>query len=400
MKNDKELAKLIQQKAKELFPRLVEIRRYLHANPELSFQETNTSAFIKRILKEHEIAFTDQWVRTGIVAEIGNQTTYQSTVALRADMDALPIQEQNETAYKSVNEGIMHACGHDVHSTCLLGALMILKSLDIEWHNRMIGIFQPGEEKLPGGAALMITEGLLDQYKPDEIFGLHVQPQMEVGNVGFCPGQSMASSDEIYIKVIGKGGHAAMPHLLVDPILIASRIVTGIQEIISRNADPMSPCVLSFGKFRSEGGATNVIPDSVKLEGTFRAMDETWREKAHILIRQFVTETCAASGGICEIDIVRGYPCLVNNDNTYKYGKQQALHYLGEDKVLSLPARMTSEDFAYYSQQVPTLFFRLGTGNASLENITPVHTNSFDVDESCLEIGAGLMAYMAAQKMI
>ena len=400
MKNDKELVQLIQQKAKELFPRLVEIRRYLHANPELSFQEYNTSAFIKGILKEHEIAFTDQWVRTGIVAEIGNQTTYQSTVALRADMDALPIQEQNETAYKSVNEGIMHACGHDVHSTCLLGALMILKSLDIEWHNRMIGIFQPGEEKLPGGAALMITEGLLDQYKPDDIFGLHVQPQMEVGNVGFCPGQSMASSDEIYIKVIGKGGHAAMPHLLVDPILIASRIVTGIQEIISRNADPMSPCVLSFGKFRSEGGATNVIPDSVKLEGTFRAMDETWRSKAHILIRQFICETCAASGGRCEIDIVRGYPCLVNNDGTYNYGKQQAMCYLGEDKVLPLPPRMTSEDFAYYSQQVPALFFRLGTGRAGLDYITPVHTACFDVDEHCLEIGAGLMAYLAAQKMI
>ena len=277
MMTEDQLKQHISQRAKEILPEMIAFRRHLHQFPELSFEEYNTSSFIKEFLKKNNVSFSDRWVRTGVVAEFGNLINYGSTVALRADIDALPIEEENDIPYKSKNIGVMHACGHDVHTTCLMGALLILNSINIEWQNRMIGIFQPGEEKLPGGAQLMIAEGLREKYNPKAIFGLHVLPQMDAGYLGLCPGQSMASSDEIYITITGKGGHGAMPHLAIDPILISSKIISGIQEIVSRNADPMIPSVLSFGKINSVGGATNIIPQEVKIEGTFRTMDETWR---------------------------------------------------------------------------------------------------------------------------
>ncbi len=400
MANELHLKELIREKAAGLLPDIIKIRRHLHAHPELSFEEFKTSEYIRNILTGQKIKFTDQWVRTGIVAEVGNTENYVQTIALRADIDALPIQETNDVPYKSVNAGVMHACGHDVHTSCLIGALIILNSLDVEWKNRTIGIFQPGEEKLPGGASLMIGEGLIDNYKPEAIFGLHVLPQMEASNVGICPGKSMASSDEIYITIQGIGGHAAMPHLAIDPILIAADVLSGIQKVVSRHANPMIPTVLSFGKINSIGGATNVIPDEVKIEGTFRTMDENWRREAHQIMRTYIQNTAEASGGKADVDIRKGYPCLINDDRLYAYGQQKLMELLDKNHVLDVPARMTSEDFAYYSQQIPSLFFRLGTGNRLKKITSPVHTSSFDADESALETGMAAMAYLAACKMM
>lgn len=400
MANELHLKELIREKAAGLLPDIIKIRRHLHAHPELSFEEFKTSEYIRNILTGQQIKFTEQWVRTGIVAEVGNTENYVQTIALRADIDALPIQETNDVPYKSVNAGVMHACGHDVHTSCLIGALIILNSLEVKWKNRTIGIFQPGEEKLPGGASLMIGEGLIDNYKPEAIFGLHVLPQMEAGNVGICPGKSMASSDEIYITIQGKGGHAAMPHLAIDPILIAADVLSGIQKVVSRHANPMIPTVLSFGKINSIGGATNVIPDEVKIEGTFRTMDENWRREAHQIMRTYIQNTAEASGGKADVDIRKGYPCLINDDRLYAYGQQKLMELLDKNHVLDVPARMTSEDFAYYSQQIPSLFFRLGTGNRLKKITSPVHTSSFDADESALETGMAAMAYLAACKMM
>ncbi len=400
MANKLHLKELIRQKAAGLLPDIIKIRRHLHAHPELSFEEFKTSEYIRNILTGQQIKFTEQWVRTGIVAEVGNTENYVQTIALRADIDALPIQETNDVPYKSVNAGVMHACGHDVHTSCLIGALIILNSLEVKWKNRTIGIFQPGEEKLPGGASLMIGEGLIDNYKPEAIFGLHVLPQMEASNVGICPGKSMASSDEIYITIQGIGGHAAMPHLAIDPILIAADVLSGIQKVVSRHANPMIPTVLSFGKINSIGGATNVIPDEVKIEGTFRTMDENWRREAHQIMRTYIQNTAEASGGKADVDIRKGYPCLINDDRLYAYGQQKLMELLDKNHVLDVPARMTSEDFAYYSQQIPSLFFRLGTGNRLKKITSPVHTSSFDADESALETGMAAMAYLAACKMM
>lgn len=400
MANELHLKELIRQKAAGLLPDIIKFRRHLHAHPELSFEEFKTSEYIRNILTGQQIKFTEQWVRTGIVAEVGNTENYVQTIALRADIDALPIQETNDVPYKSVNAGVMHACGHDVHTSCLIGALIILNSLEVKWKNRTIGIFQPGEEKLPGGASLMIGEGLIDNYKPEAIFGLHVLPQMEAGNVGICPGKSMASSDEIYITIQGKGGHAAMPHLAIDPILIAADVLSGIQKVVSRHANPMIPTVLSFGKINSIGGATNVIPDEVKIEGTFRTMDENWRREAHQIMRTYIQNTAEALGGKADVDIRKGYPCLINDDRLYAYGQQKLMELLDKNHVLDVPARMTSEDFAYYSQQIPSLFFRLGTGNRLKKITSPVHTSSFDADESALETGMAAMAYLAACKMM
>jgi len=400
MANELHLKELIREKAAGLLPDIIKIRRHLHAHPELSFEEFKTSEYIRNILTGQQIKFTEQWVRTGIVAEVGNTENYVQTIALRADIDALPIQETNDVPYKSVNAGVMHACGHDVHTSCLIGALIILNSLEVKWKNRTIGIFQPGEEKLPGGASLMIGEGLIDNYKPEAIFGLHVLPQMEASNVGICPGKSMASSDEIYITIQGIGGHAAMPHLAIDPILIAADVLSGIQKVVSRHANPMIPTVLSFGKINSIGGATNVIPDEVKIEGTFRTMDENWRREAHQIMRTYIQNTAEALGGKADVDIRKGYPCLINDDRLYAYGQQKLMELLDKNHVLDVPARMTSEDFAYYSHQIPSLFFRLGTGNRLKKITSPVHTSSFDADESALETGMAAMAYLAACKMM
>ncbi len=385
---------IIKQKASHYLPEITYIRRYLHKFPELSFEEKNTSIYIADILTKANIPFTIGWGGYGIVANIIVDPE-MPVIALRADMDALPILEANEVSYKSENKGIMHACGHDVHMSCLIGATLILNDLKELLTNNYRIIFQPGEEKLPGGASLLIAEGVLENPIPKAIIGQHVFPSMEVGKVGIRSGLYMASSDEIYLDIEGKGGHAAMPNEVIDTILVASQILIALQQIVSRKCNPAIPSVLSFGKINSIGGATNIIPDKVLVEGTFRTMDERWRSEAHELIANIAHQTAKAYGAKCDVIIKNGYPCLINDTLVTKEVHQNMVSYLGQDNVIDLPIRMTSEDFAFYSQLVPACFYRLGTANLERGITSPVHTSTFDIDEDALEIGMGLMAWLA-----
>ncbi|PWV48149.1 M20 family metallopeptidase [Chitinophaga sp. S165] len=386
----------IKELAHQYAPEFVAIRRHIHSHPELSFQEYETSKFIQQKLDEFGVSYTAGIAGTGIIAIIEGKNPSSKTIALRADIDALPITEANDVPYKSLNTGVMHACGHDVHTTCVLGATRILQELKDEFEGTIKVLFQPGEEKHPGGASLMIQEGALENPRPDAILGMHVQPSMEAGKLGFRAGQYMASADEIYITIKGKGGHAALPHLTVDTILVASHLVVSLQQVISRNNNPFSPSVLSICAFNG-GYTTNVIPSEVKLMGTFRAMDETWRFKAHEIIKKQATELAHAMGAEIDIEILVGYPCLYNNEAVTATARSLAEDYLGLPNVEDTEIRMGAEDFAFYSQIVPACFFRLGTGNISRGITSGVHTPTFDVDESAIEVGIGTMAYLATQ---
>jgi amidohydrolase len=388
----------IKQIAATNLPETIAIRRHLHAHPELSFEETQTSTYICSQLNAMGIAYTKGYVNTGIVAHIYGKSPESKVVALRGDMDALPITEQNTAAYCSQNSGVMHACGHDVHTACLLGAGRILNALKEEFSGTIKLVFQPGEEKLPGGASLMIKAGALESPKASAIFGQHVSPDLEVGKVGFRAGMYMASTDELYFTVHGKGGHAALPHTLIDPVLITAHILTALQQIVSRRCKPGVPSVLSFGKVIANG-ATNIIPDKVEVEGTFRTMNEEWRAEAHLIMIEVAENIAKSMGGTCEFRVERGYPFLVNDEPLTLLAIDAARNYLGTANVVDLEMRMTAEDFSYYSQLMPACFYRLGTRNESKGITSGVHTSTFDVDESSLEIGSGLMAYLAIRQL-
>ncbi len=392
------MKEIIQSLATQYQEELIAVRRYLHAHPELSFEEVETAKFIASKLQEFGIEHQTNIGGNGIVGYIKGKNPDSKTIALRADIDALPIFEKNNCSYTSQNEGVMNACGHDVHTNCLLGAAKILNQIKEELNGTIKLIFQPAEEKLPGGASIMIKEGVLKNPTVESIYGQHVLPQLETGKVAFKSGISMASCDEIFITVKGKGGHGAVPHLAVDPILIASNIVIALQQIVSRNANPLMPSVLSIGKFIANG-ATNIIPEEVKMEGTFRTFDEKWRKEAHEKIKTICESIAEGFGGTCDVLIDVGYPFLNNDEILTNNAFQLAKEYLGEEHVEEMPARMTAEDFSYYSQVVPACFYRLGTGNAAKGITSPVHTPTFDVDEKCLKIGAGLMAWIAANTL-
>jgi len=372
----------------------IAIRHHLHAHPELSYQEFNTSAFIQQKLTEIGIPFK-VIATTGVVGLIRGKNPQSRVIALRADMDALPITEENEVEYKSTNTGIMHACGHDVHTTCLLGAAKILNELKDEWDGTIKLIFQPGEEKNPGGASIMIKEGVLENPKPQGIIALHVNPALKTGDLSFRTGRVMASADEIYITIKGKGGHAAAPHLTADIILIASQIIVSLQQIISRNNNPFSPSVLSICSFQG-GNTTNVIPSEVKLMGTFRAMNEEWRFKAHGLIKQHVTEIAKAMGAEATIHIDVGYPTVDNDEKFTNAAKEKAIDFLGNAHVSETEMRMGAEDFGYYTQKIPGCFFRLGVRNEEEGIIHNVHTPKFNIDEKAIEKGVSTMAWLGA----
>ena len=389
---------LIKQKASALQPELIAMRRHLHKHPELSMQELETSSFIRKKLSEYNIPFTSGIAVHGIVGLIKGKNPESQTIALRADMDALPIIEKNQVEYCSQNPGVMHACGHDVHMTSLLGAAIILNEIKDHFEVTIKLIFQPSEERFPGGASMMIKEGVLENPAPQKMFGQHVLPTLEAGKVGMKPGKYMASTDEVYLTVKGKGGHGATPELNVDPVLIAAHILVALQQIVSRNAPPQLPAVLSFGRFIAEG-RTNIIPNEVKLDGTLRTFDEKWRAEAHQKITKMATSIAEGMGGECEVFIDKGYPFLVNDEAVTAEARQSAVEYLGEENVVDLDLRMTAEDFAYFSQRIPSCFYRLGIRNESRGIIHNLHTDLFDVDESSLETGAGLMAWMAVRGM-
>lgn len=394
-----ELAGIVRNKAADLQQELVAVRRHLHMYPELSMQEEKTSAYIQSKLKEYGIPFTAGIAVHGVVGLIKGKNPEKKVIALRADMDALPILEKNQTGYTSQNPGVMHACGHDVHMTSLLGAAKIINELSNSFEGTVKLIFQPSEEKFPGGASMMIKEGVLENPVPSTMFGQHVLPTLEAGKVGMKPGKYMASTDEVYLTVKGRGGHGATPELNVDPVLIAAHILVALQQIVSRNAPPQLPAVLSFGRFIAEG-RTNIIPNEVKLDGTLRTFDEKWRLEAHQKITKMAASIAEGMGGTCEVFIDKGYPFLVNDEQTTAKAKQYATEYLGSENVMDLDLRMTAEDFAYFSQSVPSCFYRLGIRNESRGIIHNLHTDQFDVDESSLETGAGLMAWMAIRELL
>jgi amidohydrolase len=389
----------IKARAKAYFEDVIAIRRYLHQYPELSYQEVETGRFVADKLKDLGIPFQHGIAENGVVGLIKGKNPSLKTVALRADMDALPILEANDVAYKSTKPGIMHACGHDAHTASLLGAARILNDLRDEFEGTIKLIFQPAEEKTPGGASIMIAEGVLDNPRPLSIIGQHVHPPLEAGKVGLKPGIYMASSDEIYITVHGRGGHGAMPQECIDPILIAAHIITGLQQVVSRNADPSVPTVLTLGKINSVGGATNVIPDAVKIEGTFRTLNEKWRNEAKKRMKKIAEGIAESMGGSCTFTIEHGYPVLLNDDTLTAQVKRYMIEYCGKENVVDLPMRMTSEDFAYYSQAMPACFYRLGTGNKAQGITSGLHTDTFDIDESSLELSIGLMAWLAVKAL-
>lgn len=377
---------------------VVEYRRYLHANPELSYQEFNTVKYVDEKLRSFGISKIESLATTGLVAEVNGKNPGKKTIALRADMDALPIVEANNVPYKSKNEGVMHACGHDVHTSSLLGTAKILHDVRDQFEGTVRFLFQPGEEKNPGGASYMIKDGALENPRPAGIIGQHVFPLLPAGKIGFREGMYMASADEIYLRVIGKGGHGAAPDLAIDPIVIASHIIIALQQIISRNASPKQPTVLTFGNIIGKG-ATNIIPDEVNIAGTFRAMNEVWRESGLEKIKKMAESIAEGMGGRCEVDISRGYPYLENNPELTRRLKLAAEEYVGKENVYDIDITLGAEDFAYYSQIIPASFYRLGTSNVEKGIKSYVHTPTFDIDEDALKIGPGLMAWMAVKEL-
>ena len=389
----------IQLLARQFHDEVVRNRRHLHAHPELSFQEVQTGKFVAGKLAELGVEYKHGMAGNGVVALVKGKHPRKRIVALRGDMDALPIREANRVPYKSQNEGVMHACGHDVHTSSLLGTVQILHALRDRFEGTVKCIFQPGEEKLPGGASIMIREGVLENPKPASIFGQHVHPPLRAGMVGFKPGIYMASADEIYVTVKGRGGHGAMPQECIDPVVISAQLIVLLQQIISRYSDPGIPSVLTFGKINSVGGATNVIPNEVRIEGTFRTMNEKWRAEAHKRMKKMAETTAKSMGAACDFNIVKGYPVLHNHEELTARTRARAVEFLGKDQVADLPMRMTAEDFAYFSQVMPACFYRLGTGNPERGITSPIHTDTFDVDESALETGTGLMAWLAIREL-
>lgn len=372
-------------------------RHHIHQHPELSFQEFETQAYVQKQLKLMGID-SSPLANTGLVALIQGNKPGTRVVALRADMDALPIWETNDVPYKSQNPGVMHACGHDVHTASLLGTAYILNSIKDSFEGSVKLIFQPAEEKAPGGASIMIKEGVLENPKPASIFGQHVATNVPVGKIGFREGMYMASTDELYIKVIGKGGHGAMPDACIDPIVIASHIIVAMQQIISRNKNPKFPSVLTFGKI--EGlGATNVIPDEVNIAGTFRAMDETWRAEGLEKMKKLAEGIADAMGGSAVFEVLKGYPFLQNDPELTRKAKAAAIDYMGADNVVDLDLWMAGEDFAFYTHHVDACFYRLGIRNDARGITSGVHTPTFDIDEKALSIGPGLMAWLAVSEL-
>lgn len=387
----------IKKLSQEHLPEIIRIRRHIHQHPELSFDEIKTSKFIQAELNKIGIPFTAGHVNTGVIGTIEGKDPQSKTILLRADIDALPIQEENDVEYKSIVDGVMHACGHDAHSASLLGAASILNKLKNEFSGTIKLLFQPAEEKLPGGAKLLIDEGIIDEINPNCCIAQHVYPELPAGKVGFKKGVYMASTDELYVTVNGKGGHAALPHQLIDPVLISAQILVGLQQIVSRTNNPITPSVLSFGYLEAKG-ATNVIPNKVHMKGTFRTFDESWRKEAHLKMVKMATSIAESMGGTCDFEIKNGYPFLINNENITSIAIDAAEKYLGAENVVPLDLRMTAEDFAYFSHQYSSCFYRIGTSNKNKSS--NLHTPLFDIDESALEIGAGLLSFIAIQQLI
>jgi amidohydrolase len=387
----------IRSLAEAHYPDVLAMRRHLHMHPELSYQEVETSSFVAAQLQRLGLEVQTGIGGYGLTALIRGNNPESRLIALRADMDALPIVEQNDVEYKSKREGLMHACGHDVHTSSLLGAAIILNNLKEHVEGTIQLVFQPAEEVLPGGASLMLKDGVFAKKKPQAIFGQHVYPELPAGKIGLKPGVYMASADELYVTVKGRGGHGAKPDRNIDPVLITSHLIVALQQVVSRWANPSMPSVLSFGKVIANG-ATNIIPGEVKIEGTFRTFDEKWRKEAHERMIALADGLVKGMGGEVDFRIEVGYPVLKNDESLTLRARELAVEYLGSENVVDLNVRMTAEDFAYYGHEMPGCFYRLGTASPNDESKSfSVHHPRFDIDEEALKTGMGLMAWLAVQ---
>lgn len=393
------MKKHIQQQTELIYPEIKSFYRYLHEYPELSFEEKNTSSYIQEFLKKEKIPFRANIGGYGILARIEGKDPESKIIALRADMDALPIQEENNIPYHSKNDGVMHACGHDSHTASLMGVAKILQGMRNDFAGTILLIFQPGEEKHPGGARLMLEDGIFREYEPELIIAQHAFMDLPAGTVGFCKGTVMASADEVHMTIKGKGGHAAMPHLLDDTVLAASQTIVSMQQVVSRRSNPFKPMVLSFGKFIANG-ATNVIPDEVSISGTLRAMDESEREKAKQLIRETAISTAKAHSCLCDIEVMDGYPTVINDDKVTTDAELFAQEYLEKENVTAYPVRMTSEDFGFFSQKYPSTFYRFGVRGLQNKDNGSLHTSTFLIEEEALKTATGTMAYIAFRHMM
>ena len=380
----------IKKLSEVFFDDVVSIRRHLHMNPELSFEEFETSKYIKKLLSSWDIEYTDGYANTGILAIIKGESPLSKVISIRADFDALPINEENDVDYRSKKKDVMHACGHDAHTACLLGAIKILNATKNSWKGTIKFIFQPAEERLPGGANQMIKEGVLENPKVQNVIAQHVLPELEVGKVGFRCGTYMASTDEIYINICGVGGHAAIPEKYNNPIIASSDLILKLNDFFYDKDD----VIFAIG-YVNASGSTNVIPNNVNLMGTFRALDENFRIKSHNNIKKIVNEVCEKYNVEIDLEIRKGYPALHNDKEFTKKQIYNAKKYLGQENVVELPIRMTAEDFSYFSNALPSCFYRLGTGNKKRGIIHGLHTSKFDIDEKSLKIGMGMMAYLA-----
>jgi amidohydrolase len=393
-----EIADRIRELARIYHSEVIAIRRHIHAHPELSCNEEQTASFVIKQLRSYGLEPRSGIAGHGVTTTIVGKMNGSGVILLRADMDALPIEESNELSYRSQNNGVMHACGHDAHTACLLGAARILQELSPYFGGSIKLVFQPSEERYPGGAIGMINEGILSDPEVHFAFGQHVYPELETGMVGFCPGQYMASTDEIHITVKGKGGHAAIPRSFIDPVLTAAQILISLQQIVSRKAPPIVPTVLSFGRFIADG-RTNIIPDTAKLEGTLRTFDESWRAQAHQLIRDQAILIAKASGAEAEVFIDKGYPSVINNEELTGLARVWAIELLGNEYVADIEPRMTAEDFAYFSRAVPSVFYRLGIRNEEKGIVSGLHTPTFNIDEKSLETGMAMMAWLGIRAL-
>lgn len=392
------MKELIRNRTKDIYPTLIQHFRHLHAHPELSYMEFETSKYIQKQLEKLNIPFETGYGGTGILARIEGRNPSKRIIALRADMDALPIQEEVDLPWKSLNDNVMHACGHDAHMTALLGAATVLKEISNHFEGTILLVFQPGEEKAPGGAKLMLDDGVFDKYKPEFIIGQHISDDYPTGSLAFRGGTVMASADEIYITIRGKGGHAAKPHSINDTVLAASQTIVALQQVKSRLCPPLVPMVLSFGKFIASG-ATNVIPHKVEIAGTFRTYDEEWRKKAKEHIKRIINETAAAYGCTADIEMPDGYPNLHNDEELTARMEKYAVEYMGEENVHEVDYRLSSEDFAFFSQEFPSCFYRFGSKSEATATSGSGHTSTFRIDEEALIAGAGGMVWLAYKLM-
>ena len=384
----------IQELTEQYNSYVIDCYHHLHAHPELSFYEFETAQFIQSELTKLDIPFRAEIGGTGILGKIEGRNPTKKVIALRADIDALPIHEETNISCKSTNNNVMHACGHDAHTSCLLGAARILRELKNDFEGTILLIFQPGEEKAPGGARLMLEDGIFDEIEPEIILAQHVSVDYPTGTMGFLSGMIMASADEIHVKIHGRGGHGALPHLINDTVLAASQTIVSLQQVRSRLCHPLKPMVLTFGKLIADG-ATNVIPHEVLLSGTFRAMDEKWRAEAKNHIIRIINETCAANGCTAEIEIPDGYPCVVNNEEITAKARSFASEWVGDENIRTLEMRMTSEDFGFFTQKYPCSFFRFGVKGETNANTGGLHSSTFQIDEKALKTGMGGMAWLA-----